>query len=490
MFRRIILALASVIGLTAAAHAADLDLGSLKDPLPDGPLTWRGITLYGAIDVGVTYQTHGAPLSGALGAGLEYTLAVPSSNNLHVKNLWSIAPDGLSSSFVGLKMEEALGFGWSAVAKIETAFLPTSGELSDGCASLARDNGLSQYAQTTKGDSSRCGQALNGPVYVGMSNAAYGTLTLGRQNSLMLDANAAYDPQRMSFAFSLLGYSGGTDGTGDTESSRWDDSVKYVYQYGPFHAAAMYTDGGAGTSIFGGAYGFNAGVSWRGFSIDSVYDKAKGVVASTSLPVGSPFCTGGVCPTNLLGATISDNEAWGVMGKYSFELGGGYKDSGPTSRLTLYAGFENITYSDPSSAVPAGMTTIGGYILATTNNLAYRTDKTVEIYWTGASYETGPWRASLAYYGEHQNDWLTSSKLTSCASATAANKASHTFIGNTIGSNCSGNYDAASFVVDYTYNKHFDTYAGVQYSAVNGGFESGFLQNNTTSVMTGIRLKF
>src|SRR6266700_7407089 len=29
----------------------------------DGSLTFHGITLYGALDIGVAYQTHGAPLS-------------------------------------------------------------------------------------------------------------------------------------------------------------------------------------------------------------------------------------------------------------------------------------------------------------------------------------------------------------------------------------------------------------------------------------------
>jgi hypothetical protein len=37
-------------GFAALAQAADLD-DRLKDPLPDGPITWQGITLYGTVDV-------------------------------------------------------------------------------------------------------------------------------------------------------------------------------------------------------------------------------------------------------------------------------------------------------------------------------------------------------------------------------------------------------------------------------------------------------
>jgi len=45
-------------------------------------------------------------------------------------------------------------------------------------------------------------------------------------------------------------------------------------------------------------------------------------------------------------------------------------------------------------------------------------------------------------------------------------------------------------VVDYRFNKHFDVYAGVNYSAIDGGLASGYLANNDTSVVTGARLKF
>ena len=53
-----------------------------------------------------------------------------------------------------------------------------------------------------------------------------------------------------------------------------------------------------------------------------------------------------------------------------------------------------------------------------------------------------------------------------------------------------GEYHDGSFVVDYRFNKHWDIYAGVNYSTVDGGLASGFIANNNTSVVTGARLKF
>jgi predicted porin len=64
------------------------------------------------------------------------------------------------------------------------------------------------------------------------------------------------------------------------------------------------------------------------------------------------------------------------------------------------------------------------------------------------------------------------------------------FIGNPVGSNCSGSINEASFLVDYTFNKYFDVYAGVAWSEGEGGLISGFLQDNIVSFASGVRLRF
>jgi Gram-negative porin len=183
----------AIAGFAATAHTADLDLGSLKDPLPDS-LTWHGVTLYGTIDIGYAYQTNGRPL-GSVVSGLEFIPFTTTRN----------------------------------------------------------------YTGQSNADSGRCGQAFNGVAYAGVSNPAYGTLTAGRQNSPQLDGIGTYDPMSLSYAFSLLGYSGTNGGSGTTQSARWDNSVKYVYQYGPAHAAAMVSGGVPDTGMFGTGYAFNVG---------------------------------------------------------------------------------------------------------------------------------------------------------------------------------------------------------------------------------------
>ena len=107
------------------------------------------------------------------------------------------------------------------------------------------------------------------------------------QQSLETDAISVYDPMGLSAAFSLIGSAGGAAaGFGTTEPTRWDNSAKYLYQYGPVHAAAAYSTGGEGTAMIGGGYGFNAGAAYRGFSIDAVYAIEKSIVSTSPIGYG------------------------------------------------------------------------------------------------------------------------------------------------------------------------------------------------------------
>ena len=96
----------------------------------------------------------------------------------------------------------------------------------------------------------------------------------------MNDGVGTYDPMHASYAFSLIGFSGGAAaGIGTTETARWDNSVKYIYQFGPLHAGAMYSAGGPGTELLGWGAGANVGATYKGFSLDGYYTKENAAVA-------------------------------------------------------------------------------------------------------------------------------------------------------------------------------------------------------------------
>ncbi|HTA65954.1 MAG TPA: porin, partial [Xanthomonadaceae bacterium] len=185
--------------VTALAAGAFANIAHAAD---DGSLTWNGITLYGTVDIGVAYQTHGAPLSQYWGQGLEYLIAKNSAGSRT-----TFAPNGLSQTKIGLKGTEEIGDGFSGVFNAEVGFQPNSFQLSDGPRSLIKNNGVPQANQTSASDSSRAGQFFNGPAYLGLDSKQFGTLTFGRHNNLMLDNFNVYDPMGSSYAFSLIGFS-------------------------------------------------------------------------------------------------------------------------------------------------------------------------------------------------------------------------------------------------------------------------------------------
>lgn len=457
--RKLLICAAALGGFAASAHAADLDVGSLKDPLPD-TLSYKGVTLYGTIDVGYAYQTAGRPVSSTFFPGLNWI-----ANGSDRRSISTLTNNAASLSEVGVKVEEALGMGFVAIGKAGTAFNPISGELADACKSLVQAANNTTHPAAS-GAGPLCGQALNTEVYGGLSNQAYGTLTVGRHASLTNEGVGTYDPNHGSFAFSFIGFEGSAvAGMGHPETALWDNSVKYTYKYGPVHAGVLYSDGGDGTSLLGYGVGVNAGFAWKGLSVDAYYTKQDGSVAADNGVLGS---------VNQLYYTISNNEGYSVMGKYTFDLGGEFKDDVPSAKLTTFAGYVHMDRGNPDKAQSSyqNMSTVGGYVLANATIGAgnFTTDQIQQTAWVGATYETGRWAFTGAWYHQNQNNYAV----------TTLNPAS------TKG----GDLDWVSGVIDYKFNKHFDVYGGVSWVDVTGGWAAGNSQHETTNFATGLRLKF
>src|SRR5262245_10812495 len=93
----------SLLSATVLAGIAMAGFDPVAQAADDLSLTWNGITLYGTIDVGIAYLTHGAPLSQDFYPTLNYIIA-PQSN----KSITSVASNGLSQSKVGVRGNEPL----------------------------------------------------------------------------------------------------------------------------------------------------------------------------------------------------------------------------------------------------------------------------------------------------------------------------------------------------------------------------------------------
>jgi predicted porin len=428
--------------------------------IDDDALTWKGITFYGVIDIGVQYDTHSAP----------FTSYRPSASGNIVRqnsrqSVTGLTPSNMGQSRVGLQGIERLNEEFSAVFQVETFFNPQSGEIADSLKSLTVNNGRSLATQAVGVDGSSAGQAFQ-TAWVGLKSARFGTLTFGRQTTLLLDGTIKYDPNYNATAFGLLGASNTYSGGGAQEDNRLDSTAKYYVSFSDLiHFGALYK--------FNGSYGpantaFQAdlGGEYAGASVDAYYSKENSAITATSLTAaqvaGLPAL--GYSVSNALAATISDNEAFALMAFYKFDL------------LKFFAGYEHIVYTNPNTPLSAGFQDIGGYVLAYVTNNAYNNSKTVQVYWTGVRYTVIPnLDLTAAYYGYRQNAYGTGTQ------------AGCTTVAHSV---CSGTFDAFSLDADYRFNKHFDAYAGAMYSGVHDGVASGYIQTTNINPTVGVRYKF
>jgi len=426
----------------------------------DDSLIWHGITLYGVIDIGVQYDTHSAP----------FTPYRPSASGNIVRqngqqSVIGLTPSNMGQSRVGLQGTEVLNEDWSAVFQIETFFNPQSGEIADSLKSLTVNNGRPLTAQTVGVDGSSAGQAFQ-TAWVGFKSARFGTLTFGRQTTLLLDGTIKYDPNYNATAFGLLGASNTYSGGGAQEDNRLDSTAKYYLSFSDLvHLGALYKFSGSNGSAntvaqadFGGEY--------AGAAIDAYYSKENSAITATSLTAAqvAQLPALGYSISNSLAATISDNTAYALMALYKFDP------------LKFFAGYEHIKYANPHTPLEAGFSDIGGYVLAFVTNNAYNSAKTVQVYWSGARYTVIPHLdLTAAYYGYRQNAYGTS---TQAGCTTAAHSV------------CSGSFEAYSIDADYRFNQHFDAYLGAMYSGVHDGVASGYLSTTNINPTVGVRYKF
>lgn len=425
----------------------------------DDSLTWNGITLYGVVDIGVQYDTHSAP----------FTPYRPSaSGNIVRQNSYQsvigVTPSNMGQSRVGLQGNVPLAGEWSGVFQIETFFNPQSGQLADSARSLTANNGKALTAQTVGVDGSSAGQAFQ-TAFVGLESKHFGRLTFGRQVTLMQEGMIKYDPNQLASAFGLLGASNTYSGAGSNEDNRMDQTAKYLWSLGDHaHLAGLYKfngSNGAGRT----AVQANVGGSLAGASLDAFYSKVNSSITGSALSAAQVTALpAGYELSSSLAGTVSDNTAFALMASYQL------------APLKLYAGYENIRYTNPKNPLSAGFTNIGGYVLAFVNDTAYTIPKVLQIYWTGLRYTVIP-RLDLtaAYYGVHQAAYGGGSQAGCSTSAHSV---------------CSGNLEAISFDADYRFNTHFDVYAGAMYSAVHDGLASGYVNTTNINPTIGARYKF
>ncbi len=440
----------------------------------DCALTWHGVTVYGAYDIGVGYVSHGLPENGYNYEGESLV------NRNGYQHRFLIAPNNLQQTGLGIRGKEQFAPGWSVVFNASTGINPQSGLLANASETDIINNGLPRASYSEAIDGTRAGQPFNDEIYAGVSSALYGTLTYGRQRALGTDEMLLYDPAGGSYDFSYIGYNGTMAGGGDTEDARWDDALKYRITYRAVHFGAMYkfADGSAGCyttatiwsattctaeEAHNNAYGFDVGGGYRKLSADLVaqhYNQAISVLnplqgpqsqspgaalQSTEDSINTNYISGPnlIDTANTLYGIVTDNYAVMVALRYTWDP------------FKFFAGYEYIWQNNPHNPLGVGAADQGGYFMSGVEDQNLDSEKLVQIWWTGVKYTyRSKTDITFAWYQQQQNDF----RFPQTCSVAAGFRSS-----------CAGSLNEGSLYADHHFTKRFDGFAGIAYSWVTGG---------------------
>jgi predicted porin len=467
----------------------------------DCSLTWHGITVYGAYDIGVGYVTHGLPVNGYNYEGESLV------NRNGFEHRFVVAPNNLQQTGLGVRGKVEFLPGWSVVFNASTGINPNSGLLANASATQTVNNGLPRASYSYAIDGARAGQPFNDEYYGGVSSKLFGTLTFGRQRSLGTDAMLLYDPANGGYAFSYIGYNGTMAGGGDTEDSRWDDALKYRFAYGPVHFGAMYkfANGSAGCfsatagwtaatcaaqSAHNNAYGFDLGGSAHKLSADLVFQHYNQAISVLNPLLGpqsptAPYqsTVNSINTNQIVGVNLIDpnDTVYGIVTDNNAIMAAIKCTWDP---FKFFAGYEYIWQNNPANPLGVGASDQGGYIMSGVEDNNLDSEKLVQIWWTGVKYTyRSKTDFTFAWYQQRQNNF----RIPPTCSPSAGFRAS-----------CAGTLNEGSFYVDHHFTKRFDAYAGIAYSWVSGGLAIAiphgpgvpYFSNNNTAPTIGGRFTF
>lgn len=208
------------------------------------------VSIYGVIDASVRTATN---------------------QNANGDRLDSVGNGLLQGNRLGFKGQEDLGNGLKAVFQLESGF------------------------NIGNGSSAQNGALFSRTATVGLSDATYGTLTVGRQNTLAYDTLIATDVYGVTNNIALAGYQSTLTGF------RWDNSLKYTNTYDNFNFGAEVSSGNqVGSDSKNSGYALSAGYTGSNWKVQGVYQSANDTKDGT---LG-----------NLAG---QKQEFWGLGGKYT-----------------------------------------------------------------------------------------------------------------------------------------------------------------------------
>ncbi|MEI7298365.1 porin [Paraburkholderia tropica] len=261
------------IALSAAVVSISAGCGTAYAQVTGG----RSVTLYGILDTNITY-----------------------TNNQGGHSNWQAGSGGISSSRWGLKGQEDLGGGNSAIFNLENGF------------------------NAMTGTSLQNGREFGRLAYVGLSGKRWGQITAGRQNDIIIDYMLPFTASNI-FAGAIGAHAGDVDNT--YADFKLNNTVKYVSpDIGGFSFSGLYALGGiAGSMGSNQVWGVGAQYARGPVRIGAVYrmannpavtiyDGSAGAAAGQSFtnPVSNPIYRGYASARNLSTYAVGGSYVFGV----------------------------------------------------------------------------------------------------------------------------------------------------------------------------------
>jgi len=412
------------------------------------------VTLYGILDVAVGTVSNQYGIDPTFPASVNpYTATKATTSTTGMFN------GGIQDSRWGLKGSEDLGGGMKANFQLESGLNLPTGQLNNAAGALVAANQSGNAANTVNNaaNSSLDGQLFNRTAWVGLSDSKLGEIRVGKTYNFIYDTVVAFDPVQAAQLFSPIGFSGTVGGGGGaSEKTRLDNSMTYTNKIGPVTVGAQYQFGTGinGSNTVGSSYGFMLGYETGPFAIQANYFNAV-----DALTAGYSATANDVALKN------QNLSTYMVAAKYKV-----------TPEATVKAGYESIQVTAATDALTTAMVpSYFGYAVAGTtiaNAVSPGVTKTVNVYWLGGDYQiTSALNLSVGYYDVSTPGWAASGADAS-----------------------SGDISTVSALLDYSFSKRSDVYAGIAMNKYNGdyyGLAANSAISSTNSIYAvGIRHKF
>lgn len=457
------------------------------------------VTMYGRIDVGLSHNTKSYSTNQETPFGDNMYLSPQNNTVAGAGAVTALTGAGLGASLLGFKGTEDLGTGTKIGFNAYSVLNQNSGMLASARGSLALNN---RAGNESSGDGSCNGQFFC-EYYAIIQMANAGTLTVGRQTTLMQDNIVASDIMTGAPAYSLTGFTGTFGGAGFTRESKWDNSIKWKNTFGGVDVGAQYRIGGSNQNTStNAAAALSIGIKQASWGVTAVYEKINDAQS------GGSECNFNTNPTNSLNMASCNVSATSIQSPatqstlgigtlsmifadlQAWNIGGYFK---PTDSLTAKGGYWRTIVSNPNNpSFDFAVNNADGFVLTGANWVnRYATNETQQYLYAGLQFDAAP---NQRYYIAGYRYLLGAFQQMTVA---AQNTAPYYHNGAaTPTSLAAAGENVYSISTQYDLSKRTTLYGGVSHVALTGTvtganvFGANFGGYANTSISMGLRHNF